>query len=96
MILTETPAIILFNEEEKDIVEDVVHRMVKRAIEMEGTATGEHGVGLVKRDYLPHELGETTVDMMRKMKQAFDPLCLLNCDKVVRVQPPAPGEIQEW
>lgn len=63
---------------------------------MEGTATGEHGVGIVKRDYLPHELGETTVDLMRKMKQAFDPMCLLNCDKVVRMSPPKPGEIAEW
>jgi len=70
--------------------------MVKRAIDMQGTATGEHGVGLVKRDYLPHELGTDTVDMMRKMKQAFDPLCLLNCDKVVRVQMPREGEVQEW
>ena len=34
---------------------------------MEGTVTGEHGVGLVKRDYLNHELGETTVDAMRKV-----------------------------
>lgn len=42
--------------------------MVKRAIEMEGTVTGEHGVGLVKRDYLPHELGESTVDLMRKVR----------------------------
>lgn len=92
--------------------------MVKRAIEMEGTATGEHGVGLVKRDYLEHELGQTTVDLMRKvrtqlpgdrpvsypicastdvrtlqMKLAFDPLCLLNCDKVVRAQP---GKVQKW
>ena len=41
--------------------------MVKRAIEMEGTVTGEHGVGLVKRDYLDHELGETTVDAMRRV-----------------------------
>jgi len=41
--------------------------MVKRAVEMEGTVTGEHGVGLVKRDYLNHELGETTVDAMRKV-----------------------------
>jgi len=31
-----------------------------------------------------------------QMKQAFDPLCLLNCDKIVRVQQPKPGEIQEW
>jgi hypothetical protein len=41
--------------------------MVKRAIEMEGTATGEHGVGMVKRDYLEHEVGRTTIDMMRKV-----------------------------
>ena len=34
---------------------------------MEGTVTGEHGVGLVKRDYLPHELGTTTVDAMRQV-----------------------------
>ncbi len=89
--------------------------MIKRAIELEGTVTGEHGVGLVKRDYLPHELGETTVDAMRKvclpcpnavfnlgadsviqLKLAFDPLCLLNCDKVVRIQKPKPGEVEDW
>lgn len=34
---------------------------------MEGTVTGEHGVGLVKRDYLPHEVGESTVDAMRRV-----------------------------
>ncbi|KAK5121063.1 hypothetical protein LTR85_005547 [Meristemomyces frigidus] len=89
-------SIILYNDKEHDIADQLVHRMVKRAIEMEGTATGEHGVGLVKRDYLPHEIGEAGVDLMRKMKQAFDPLCLLNCDKIVRVQRPKPGEVQEW
>ena len=61
--------------------------MVERAIELEGTATGEHGVGLVKRDYLEHELGRDTVDAMRRLKGAFDPLCLLKCDKIVRVAP---------
>ena len=60
-------AIILFNDKERGMAEDVVHRMVKRAVEMEGTVTGEHGVGLIKRDYLAHELGETTVDAMRKV-----------------------------
>jgi D-lactate dehydrogenase (cytochrome) len=74
----------------------LVHTMVKRAIEMEGTATGEHGVGLVKRDYLPHELGEETVDAMRRLKRAYDPLCLLNCDKVVRAEKPKPGEVEPW
>ncbi|KAK8153858.1 hypothetical protein BKA80DRAFT_292223 [Phyllosticta citrichinensis] len=78
-------AILIYNEQEYDTVHGVVHRMVERAIEMEGTATGEHGVGLVKRDYLPHEVGQSTVDLMRQMKKAFDPLCLLNCDKVVRM-----------
>lgn len=60
-------AIILFNENERKVAEDVVHRMVKRAVEMEGTVTGEHGVGLVKRDYLNHELGNGAVDAMRQV-----------------------------
>ncbi|MCJ1350032.1 MAG: D-lactate ferricytochrome c oxidoreductase [Icmadophila ericetorum] len=89
-------AIILFNDKERKTAEDVVHRMVVRAVEMEGTVTGEHGVGLIKRDYLNHELGESTVDAMRKLKQAFDPLCLLNCDKIIRVQQPKAGEIKPW
>ncbi|KAL2864870.1 FAD-binding oxidoreductase [Aspergillus lucknowensis] len=92
-------AIILFNEAEKKTAEGVVHRMVKRAVEMEGTVTGEHGVGLIKRDYLEHEVGEPAVDAMRRFQQlklALDPLRLLNCDKVVRVETPKPGEIKEW
>lgn len=68
MTLTDI-AIILFNDNEKKKAEGVVHRMVKRAVEMEGTVTGEHGVGLVKRDYLEHELGETTVDAMRRVSE---------------------------
>ena len=46
-----------------------MHRMVKRAVEMEVTVTGEHGVGVVKRDYLEHELGLPAVDLMRKVSQ---------------------------
>lgn len=59
--------ILLYSDKERKLAEEIVHRMVKRAVEMEGTVTGEHGVGLVKRDYLNHELGETTVDAMRKV-----------------------------
>lgn len=58
-------AILLYGDDQRKKAEEVVHRMVKRAVQMEGTVTGEHGVGLVKRDYLNHELGETTVDAMR-------------------------------
>ncbi|KAF2006747.1 hypothetical protein P154DRAFT_517772 [Amniculicola lignicola CBS 123094] len=90
-------SIILYNKKtEHAKTEEIVHRMVKRAIELEGTATGEHGIGLVKRDYLPHELGVDTIDAMRRLKLAYDPQCLLNCDKIVRVQPPKKGEVQEW
>ncbi|PTU22223.1 hypothetical protein P175DRAFT_0523363 [Aspergillus ochraceoroseus IBT 24754] len=59
-------AIILFNDAERTTAEGVVHRMVKRAVEMEGTVTGEHGVGLIKRDYLEHEVGVSTIDTMRR------------------------------
>ncbi|EHK25154.1 uncharacterized protein TRIVIDRAFT_54702 [Trichoderma virens Gv29-8] len=88
--------ILLYNDAQRKKAETVVSRMVKRAIELEGTVSGEHGVGLGKRDYLPHEVGETTVDAMRQIKKAFDPLCLLNCDKVVRAQKPKAGEVKEW
>lgn len=69
---------------------------------MEGTVTGEHGIGLALRDVLEEELGESATDMMRKVswpttmwpqsdgsqiKFALDPLCLLNCDKVIRMEP---------
>lgn len=63
-------AVIFFAESERKTAEDVVHRMVNRAIGMEGTITGEHGIGLVKRDYLPHEIGQETVDAMRKVSTA--------------------------
>ncbi|KAI1047953.1 hypothetical protein LB505_013619 [Fusarium chuoi] len=50
--------LLLFPEEKRHIAEEVVHRTVDKAIEMKGTAMGEHGVGLVKRDYLEKELGK--------------------------------------
>jgi len=53
---------------------------------MEGTVTGEHGIGLEKRDSLVEELGVESVDAMRLIKVALDPLRLLNPDKVVRIR----------
>lgn len=68
-------AILLFNDTERKTAEDVVHRMVQRAVEMEGTVTGEHGVGLIKRDYLEHELGSSAVDAMRKVRNSSSIFC---------------------
>jgi glycolate oxidase len=48
-----------------------------------GTITGEHGVGILKRDWLATELGELSADLHRKIKAAFDPLGILNPGKVL-------------
>jgi D-lactate dehydrogenase (cytochrome) len=57
-------------------------RLVRRALAMEGTCTGEHGIGIGKQSYLVEELGEA-VDLMRDLKRTFDPDNLMNPGKVV-------------
>ncbi len=64
--------------------EAVNERMVSRAIAMDGTCTGEHGVGLHKIDFLVQEHGEGAIDVMRTLKHALDPNNILNPGKVVR------------
>jgi D-lactate dehydrogenase (cytochrome) len=73
---------------EKDMTEAawISQRVVERAIAMEGTCTGEHGIGLGKRKYLRLEHGAVAVDVMRSIKQALDPKNILNPGKVL---PPA-------
>ncbi|EAW09275.1 FAD-binding oxidoreductase [Aspergillus clavatus NRRL 1] len=70
------------NPEERARVEKVVHDMVDRALEMEGSCTGEHGVGLGKKSSLKKELGPTTLDVMRSIKKSLDPHWLLNPGKI--------------
>ncbi|KAI5801679.1 hypothetical protein DFH27DRAFT_65256 [Peziza echinospora] len=64
-------------------IERVVHNMIDRALEMDGTCTGEHGVGIGKKAYLVKELGLDTLAVMKRVKLALDPLCLLNPGKIV-------------
>ena len=58
-------------------------RVVERAIALEGTSTGEHGIGLGKRKYLVPEHGAVAVDVMRMLKTALDPHNLLNPGKIL-------------
>lgn len=67
---------------ELDKTEHVVDKMVKRAIELDGTSTGEHGIGVGKRHYLVEEVGPDAVAVMRGIKQTLDPNTILNPGKV--------------
>ncbi|KAJ7151823.1 FAD-linked oxidase-like protein [Mycena crocata] len=76
-------ALLLFKtDEELEKVKEAVHRMVERAIALDGTCTGEHGVGVGKREFLVEELGAGTVALMKTIKRAVDPLGLFNPGKL--------------
>jgi glycolate oxidase len=51
-------------------------------MELGGTLTGEHGVGLLKRRWLAEELGDTGYELQRRIKTVFDPLGILNPGKM--------------
>jgi len=63
--------------------EAVNRRLVRRAIRMDGTCTGEHGVGIHKMEFLKEEHGEEALALMRKIKHALDPGNILNPGKIV-------------
>ena len=57
-------------------------QMVERALRLEGTCTGEHGIGLHKMQYLVDEAGDGTVALMRQIKRALDPKNIMNPGKM--------------
>lgn len=73
------------NPEELAKVEKCVKTMVKRALEMEGTCTGEHGVGWGKKQSLWAEVGPETMGVMKTIKQAMDPKWIMNPSKIMDV-----------
>lgn len=68
-------------EEEFLTVSAINDRIVERAIELGGTATGEHGVGIGKAKHMPHEHG-AALDVMWAIKQTLDPNNILNPGKI--------------
>jgi D-lactate dehydrogenase (cytochrome) len=65
-----------------DTAERLNEQLVQRALRLEGTCTGEHGVGLHKQGFLVEEAGEGSVEMMRTIKRALDPKNILNPGKI--------------
>ncbi|XP_062593028.1 probable D-lactate dehydrogenase, mitochondrial isoform X1 [Saccostrea cucullata] len=70
------------NEKEVQTVLDISHRVAVLAQELDGTCTGEHGIGLGKRELLLREIGETGIQVMQQLKQTLDPNGILNPGKV--------------
>ena len=80
--------VILVNPEdagEMAICEALNQEIVELALSMDGTCTGEHGIGLHKMGYLRSEAGDVAIDMMRAVKHALDPHNIMN-----------PGKIFSW
>ena len=77
------PLVDMENDEEVKAAKTFVERLVQRALAMEGTCTGEHGVGQGKMKYLEQEHGAEALAMMRALKLAIDPQNLMNPGKIV-------------
>ncbi|KAL9115135.1 MAG: hypothetical protein Q9227_000929 [Pyrenula ochraceoflavens] len=88
-------AAILYKPEEKTRAEEIISQIQLRGVRSQGTIAGEHGIGLSFRHELEYEVGKETLDFMRQIKWAVDRDCLLNCDKVVKVNARDPWKKKE-
>ncbi|HSR53978.1 MAG TPA: FAD-linked oxidase C-terminal domain-containing protein [Acidobacteriota bacterium] len=71
------------NQEHLEKVMEASREMVEVSIEAGGTLTGEHGVGLEKRDFMPYIFSDDDLDIMRRIRNLFDPKLLCNPQKVL-------------
>jgi glycolate oxidase len=77
--------LILFNGRvagELDRAEALAGRILRMCVEMGGSLTGEHGIGVEKRAYLPDMFNADEIDCMKRLRQAFDPLGIANPGKM--------------
>lgn len=73
------------NKDELEKVETCVKNMVKRALAMEGTCTGEHSIGWGKKESLLWEVGPDTLAVMKQIKSALDPMWIMNPGKIMDI-----------
>jgi len=68
--------------EERELAERLNAQLVRRALALGGTCSGEHGIGLHKQDFLREEAGDDAIELMRTLKHALDPKGLFNPGKI--------------
>ena len=79
------PLVMMEDPAEVETIEGFMHRLVERAMAMDGTCTGEHGVGSGKMKYLKAEHGAEAIETMRLLKRSLDPDDIMNPGKIVAV-----------
>ena len=78
-----SPLVMMDDVDEVARTHSFIDRLTERALAMEGTCTGEHGIGQGKRRFLEPELGATSVAAMQSVKAAFDPVGIMNPGKIL-------------
>jgi len=73
---------IMLEEEERPQAELAVKEIFAAVLRMQGSISGEHGIGITKAPFLPLEAGEQALEAMKKIKRAWDPNNILNPGKI--------------
>ena len=73
---------VLYAAHEKDQADRVVAEMMEATVALGGTISGEHGIGLTKREFISLEQSEPLIALQRRMKAVFDPAHILNPGKI--------------
>lgn len=81
-----SPNIMVDRQQEIQLLQAVNDKLIRKILPMEGTCTGEHGIGIGKKKYLELELGQPAIQMMRSIKKALDPHHILNPGKVIDLE----------
>jgi len=81
------------NGEEIDRAHAAFEEMFNTAIQFGGTITGEHGVGLAKKEFLPLAVGLPALEMMKRIKTSMDPNNVLNPGKIFSLKPRCEGPL---
>ncbi|MRG84918.1 FAD-binding oxidoreductase [Salinibacillus xinjiangensis] len=76
------------DHEEMERVEQAVEEIFHAAVELGGTLSGEHGIGTMKSPFMEMELGEVGLEMMKRIKESWDPNHIMNPGKIF----PSPGQ----